>query len=604
MLTTLRPRRAASFILLGLLGALCPLALAACGTARDPGEAPKPTPTFELPKEDAAPPAPPVCGVHCSRDLKRVLDGCEGAERVVEECTKDQGCGKGTCLDACTAVALSKGSTGCDFWAVQPDDLPSYRGACYAAMIANTWDRPVALSADFGAASLDISKSTYTVKRKGIDPEYTVLSGPLPPGEVAIVFLAHDPLVAQGSQNVKLCPDGVTPALTVDPIRHGTSKTQAFHLKADAPIAAYTIFPYGGADSYVPTATLLLPSTAWDKSYVAVSPNDFGTTLRRRTLQIVANEDDTEVSMRPTVEIPSGQDVAGAARNVTQSWKLSRGQVLQLTQASLTGSPIATSKPVGLFGGSVCTELPLPYCDTMQQQIPPFAMWGTEYALVPYKPRLDSFSPDIRESVPYSIVGAVNGTTLTYEPSRPLGAPEKLEAGESAHFIADSIVVVRSQDSKHPIYASVYMTGSTYGGGTPGKLTLGDPDFVNVPASDQFLDRYIFFTDFTFPLTTLTVVRRKTAKGFSPVTIDCAGEITGWQPIGTGDKYEWTWVTLTEGFVPQKFPKGECSYGRQEAKSDGPFSVTVWGVGRDASYGYVAGTGLRPINDAPPPAVR
>ncbi len=604
MLTTARTLGASSILV--LLATASPLVIAACGTERAGADAPATAPTFEIPKEDAGggPRPPPVCGVHCSRDLKKVLDGCEGSEKVLEECTKDQGCGKGQCVDACTAVALSKGSTGCDFWMIQPEDVATYRGACYAAMIANTWDRPVALSAELGTTSLDISKSTYTVKRKGIDPEYTVLDGPLPVGEVAIVFLAHDPLLAQGAANVKLCPNGVTPAMTIDPIRHGTTKTQAFHLKADAPIAAYTIFPYGGADSYVPTATLLLPSTAWDKSYVAVSPHDFGNTLRRRTLQIVANEDDTEVSIRPTVEIPSGQDVAGAARNVTQSWKLSRGQVLQFNQAALTGSPIATSKPVGLFGGAVCTELPVPYCDTMQQQIAPFAMWGTEYALVPYKPRLDSFSPDIRETVPYSIIGAVNGTTLTYEPTRPLGAPETLNAGESAHFMADAIVSVKSQDSKHPFYASVYMTGATFGGGTPGKMTLGDPDFVNVPASDQFLDRYVFFTDFTFPLTTLTVVRRKTAKGFSPVTLDCAGEITGWQPIGNGDTYEFAWVTLTEGFVPQKFPKGECSYGRQEAKSDGPFSVTVWGVGRDASYGYVAGTGLRPINDATPPAVK
>ncbi|MDF2696565.1 MAG: hypothetical protein K0S65_4948, partial [Labilithrix sp.] len=69
-------------------------------------------------------------------------------------------------------------------------------------------------------------------------------------------------------------------------------------------------------------------------------------------------------------------------------------------------------------------------------------------------------------------------------------------------------------------------------------------------------------------------------------------------------RYEFAWVKLTDGFVGQKFAKGECSYGRHEAHSDGPFDVTVWGTAQYASYGYVGGTGLRPINDAEPPPVK
>src|SRR5687768_1771988 len=71
---------------------------------------------FEPPLEAGAPEPPPVCGIHCSRDLKQVLDGCEGAETVVATCNADQGCGEGKCVDACTAAVLTKGSAGCDFW--------------------------------------------------------------------------------------------------------------------------------------------------------------------------------------------------------------------------------------------------------------------------------------------------------------------------------------------------------------------------------------------------------------------------------------------------------------------------------------------------------
>ncbi len=46
-----------------------------------------------------------------------------------------------------------------------------------------------------------------------------------------------------------------------------------------------------------------------------------------------------------------------------------------------------------------------------------------------------------------------------------------------------------------------------------GNTTLGDPDFVNVVPSEQFLDRYVFFTDYTFPDTSLVVVRRTHGDG-------------------------------------------------------------------------------------------
>ena len=128
-------------------------------------------------------------GIHCSRDLKQVLDGC-GGDSVIEQCNADQGCGNtGKCVDACTAAAQTKGSAGCDFWTVPPV-AGSYRGSCFAAMIANTWDRPVTVRAALGNDPLDISASVYTVTRTDRNPVYTQLKGPIPPGEVGVIFLS------------------------------------------------------------------------------------------------------------------------------------------------------------------------------------------------------------------------------------------------------------------------------------------------------------------------------------------------------------------------------------------------------------------------------
>ncbi len=476
-------------------------------------------------------------------------------------------------------------------------------------MIANTWDRGVSIGAEYGSDALDISKSVYTVARQDGAPVYTLLEGPLPPGQLAIVFLAFDKAIGEYE-----CPPSVTPALSFDPITHHTARTKAFRIKTDAPVSAYSIAPYGGARSYEPAATLLLPVSSWAKNYVAVSPG-FGTSQwstdpRLRTLQIIASEDDTEVSIRPNVDLRTVGEITGGSAGAPVSFKLDRGQVLQIAQEELTGSPIEASRPVGLFGGAECSFLPadVAACDMLQQQIPPLSHWGTEYAVVPYPPRIDSLSPNIREMVPYSIVGAVDGTVLTYEPSRPRNAPETIGAGQSLSFITDEVFVVRSQDSKHPFYVGTYMTGAEWNlrgeNGQEGTITLGDPEFVNVQAADQYLDRYIFMTDFTFPDTALTVIRRRSADGFMPVELECGGEITGFRPLGSSGKYEYAWVRLTTGFT-ESFAKGGCSsYGRQEVRSKGPFAITVWGLGWYASYGYVGGTGLRPINDAVPPPVK
>jgi hypothetical protein len=548
---------------------------------------------------DAGVPDAPDCGIRCSRDLKSVLDGCDG--HVMKKCDADHGCGDGDCITACNAAVASKGSAGCEFYAVPPDDESYGPGGCYVAMVANTWDRAIKIDARYGDDPLDISKSVYTADNVGTNTVYTPLAGPLPPGLVALIFLSQGPSKGFG---FTACPDGITPALAADPLTHGTGITKAFRITADAPVSAYAIFPYGGAISYYPTATILMPVSAWGTNYYAVSAWEHETSpadIGHPTLQIVASEDGTEVRIRPTVDITDGPSLVGAAKGLAKAYTLSRGQVLQITQnEELTGSPIESSKPVGVFGGSRCVYIPtgIPACDLTQQQLPPISQWGSEYALVPFHGRVDG----IVEVLPWRIVGAVDGTKLAWDPGRPPGAPEVLSAGQVVTFTADQLGIVKSQDKDHPFFVASYMTGAASGATdhagsstTAFLSTMGDPDFVDVVPSDQFLDRYVFFTDYTFPDTTLTIVRKKTTNGFAPVTVDCAGAIQGWKPLGKSGDYEYAWVDLTKGAVPISFDGVACGYGRHEATSDGPFSVTVWGLGEAASYGYPGGMGSRPI---------
>jgi hypothetical protein len=239
-------------------------------------------------------------------------------------------------------------------------------------------------------------------------------------------------------------------------------------------------------------------------------------------------------------------------------------------------------------------------CDSAHQQIPPVRALGSEYVGVRYRDRAALPGED---TPPWRLVGAVDGTTLTWLPSTPAGAPTTINLGDVAEFAATGPFVVSSQDAAHPFYFAQYMTGSnSYG--------EGDPEWVNVIPAAQYLNDYVLFTDPTYPETELVVVRRPaTEGGFAEVNLDCAGVLTGWQPLGA---YEWTRVDLVTGNFQNV---GACSNGLHLMSSDLAFGVTVWGWGSAAgylpgqwgtqwvSYAYPAGASVQSINQVEVPPV-
>ncbi|MEJ7734101.1 MAG: IgGFc-binding protein [Polyangiaceae bacterium] len=403
----------------------------------------------------------------------------------------------------------------------------------------------------------------------------------IPPNEVALVFLWPGG------------PGGVAPPST----------TAAFHITTSAPVVAYDIDPYGGGPSAVTSATLLIPTSAWGTNYIAVAPWPFGTNSQNPRLTLTAAEDATDVTISPVVDMLGGTldgaAVPGTAAGVPVTYSMNKGQTLRFEQeAELTGSAIESTKPIGMVGSSGCINIDACCCDGAHQQIPPIKALGNEYVGVRYRNRVDG----MEESPPWRVVGVVDGTTLTYEPATPAGAPTTLSLGQVIEFRSSGPFVIRSQDEDHPFYLAAYMTG----GGDFGDA--GDPEFVNVIPALQYLPNYVFFADPTYPETNLVVVRRKAGDGmFKDVTLDCAGVLTGWQPIGATD-YELTRFDLVRfDFAPQ----GNCDNGRREMKSDAPFGLTVWGWGTSAaqftstyvSYAYPAGAGVQPINQVVVPPV-
>jgi hypothetical protein len=545
----------------------------------------------------------------CSSDLQSVVNG-DGA--IVMGCPPDQGCAAGSCIGACDAAAANRGTLGCDFWIATPSAIPDVYPACFAIFLANGWKK---------AAKIELSRdgTSYDATKFGVIPSATVPTSSwlpvpatgVPAGDVGILFVSHDPRAVAETGTPTTCP--IQPAISQPAgtavFTHNVKATGmglAWHVTTDVPVTAYDILPYGGAASLFPSAELLIPTTAWGTNYYGIVPYR-GTVypMAAQWGQVVAKEENTVITLVPNVTLPSGMvggSVSSAAEGVVTRYLLGAGQYIQWQDSDeMSGTVISSDHPVGFIGG-LGSEFYTSKtstggaADSAHQQIPPIQSLGYDYVAPPYTTRMASLAP---ESIPYRLVGAVSGTTLKYDP--PIAsAPSALSAGQAVDFETTAAFRVTSQDSGHPFYLGQMMTScGVTGGSRPGcnvsnaaDCCLGDPEFVNILPPAQFLEKYVFFTDVTYATTNLVFTRVKGKAGFQDVTLDCAGTLTGWEPVGSEGLYEVTNIDL----VRSQTPNGMCNNGPHTASSSAPFGVMVWGLDWYSSYAYPAGGNASPIN--------
>ncbi len=528
-------------------------------------------------------------GPHCSGDLHSIVD-C--SNKVIKACLGTEGCDQltVTCKNACEAADSAKRSIGCDYYAVFMDALDEL--SCFAVFVANTWNQAVKINVEYDGAPLPVENFAYLPAGKGQNLAYLPLGTDLlAPGKVAILFLAGPD--GTPAKDNPVCPKpSAIPGGTMLFNKSGIGK--AFHITSDAPIVAYQINPYGGGSAAVTGASLLIPSSAWDTSYLAIHAYDAGPQLT--SMNIVAREP-TTVKILPKGAIAGGNGLNGGPAGVPYEFTLGAGEHAQFSQLqSLTGSVVQADKPVGFFAGARCSQIPnnIYACDHLEQMIPPIQALGSEYVGVSHKTR--SGEPSL-----WRMMGIVDGTKLSW--SSDVGGPVSLEQGQVAEFFSSFPYVVKSQDKDHPFLLMAHMTG----GSTNNMNGVGDADSVlSIPPS-QFLDSYVFFTDPTYPITNLVLVRAPIGdKVYADVNLDCAGALSGWQPVGN---YEYTRVDLTNGDFQNV---GNCSTGAHTITSAGKFGLWVWGWGSPqtasftsyVSYGYPGGMNVQPINDVVIPIPR
>jgi hypothetical protein len=467
--------------------------------------------------------------------------------------------------------------------------------ACYTIFVANTSRDNVHINVSWGNSQLNLAMFAKLPMGAGQSltyAPYDPVAG-LAPGKVAIIFAAYAPGGGGPLMPNVACP--VPAAIGTDAQISGTGKGTAFHITTDLPVVAYQMLPYGGGAAAATGASLLLPTSAWGNNYVAVTAYDTGGQQppipipMGPSFNVVAMEDATNITIRPKSAIAAGGGMVAGTANTPYMFQLDKGEYAQFSQlAQMSGSPITSDKPIGVFGGHQIMSIDRCCGDHGEQMLAPVRALGWEYVAAPHPDRKPASDPRV-----FRIFGAVDGTTLTYDP--PGVGPNSVRLGDWIEIRSDTPFSVKSQDDQHPFAMFTYMTGA----GEQGEGGFGDADFVRLVPPAQYQYHYVFFTDPTYPYTQLTVVRTKKDGAFKDVKLGCmAAPLGGWQPVGSGDT-EITYVKIVDAWTSQQ----GCNNGVQQMDSEAPFGVWVWGWGSEStntgwvSYGYPAGEGVLPIND-------
>ena len=272
---------------------------------------------------------------------------------------------------------------------------------------------------------------------------------------------------------------------------------------------------------------------------------------------IVATQDNTAVTITPTVT--TGSRIAGVPYLIT----LNQGQTYQLRNtnsapADLTGSIIQSDKPIAVFGGHQCANIPSGSvaCDHIVEQLTPTSTWGQAFLTVPLATRVRGDT--------FRILASQNGTEVRINGSLVV----TLNRGQ----FYEQIIVGQSEiTTTNPVLVAQYSNSSSFDGVT------SDPFETLIPPKEQFLAGYTVTTPASgFPINFINIVAPNAIVGaiiFDGSQIPSAS----FSPIGSS------------GFSGAAVP---VSLGSHNFDGPLPFGLTSYGFAEADSYGYPGGLAL------------
>ena len=473
----------------------------------------------------------------CNGDTVEVCDANGDGFVPTETCDPLQGqmCDAqlGTCSGACSQASLGLSYIGCDYYPTVTQQHDSYNSSPkddFAIAVANT-----------SGAMADV-----TVTRGA----NMITNFQVAPGDVVVSNLPWVNSLTKGSGPSTKVADG------------------AYRLRSTQPVTVYQYNPIGSTTTN--DASLLLPVNAWGDTYVVAAWPKWGN--YPGFYAVVASEDGTTVTLTPSATGGSVQAGGGVAANGTGQISLDEGDVLQvMTSASdLTGTRVSADKPIQVFGGHECTDVPLNIvaCDHLEEALIPLDALAKEYFVVP---PIHPSNANAEKAQIVRITATEADTTLTFDPDQPVNK-NLTNAGDYLEISMSTAAYKVSADKK--ILVTQYMVGQAAGYG------LSDPAMVQAIPSEQFRTDYLFHAATNWTANYVDVI----APDGATVTVDGAMVPVGsWKSIGaTG--WSWAHVQLSN-----------AGTGNHQVQGDQAVGITVYGVQNYGSYWYPGGLDLTVI---------
>ncbi|MCA9688838.1 MAG: IgGFc-binding protein, partial [Myxococcales bacterium] len=376
---------------------------------------------------------------------------------------------------------------------------------------------------------------------------------------------------------------------------------RALKLESDIPVVAFQFAPFSSSQQATSDAAILLPYHAWGDNYLAAAYHNSDNS--DSWLSIVSFDDGNEVTvLAPTYM--TGQTSAGGgfpalAAGESGTIIVNDGEVLRVLSpgsgpADLTGVKITSTAPVALFAGAPTMSIPgpgfVPYKDHLEEQLPPRTAWGTEYAVIHFRPR--GGEEDL-----YRFVADKDGTTITlsgdYNDVLNLNEGEfaEVRTTESFHAAGSESFMVA-----HYMYSQGMTMGPKDDALYPGSFLspncgpqnqqtteLGDPALSFFPPIDQYRYNYTFLTPTTYAWDMMTII----------------APMAGWDSI-----------LLDGGALPESptdlgvaglgYARFLLNDGPHEIHSDAvKFGMEIYGYDCRVSYAFPGGLSLAEINEPP-----
>jgi len=530
--------------------------------------------------------------------------GTEVTDTVLEDCGAGGYCELGKCLSYCDKAAKEHSYQGCEYFTANLNNTGTVRSDPIWALTVSNLDSEKAVTVDItnftATGEVDAGNCYFCVDQFCLSK--TSSKGlVIDPGKLGIIQFPHDKMIL------------------------GTGiKWDSYHVKTNLPVTVYQFSPFDNSydnpfeatgksvnynflnpdmgKSYSNDASLLMPSASVYTDYIASvhKGNDEVSTTYFTIIGV--SDEDTTISIKPTVAITAASGVPAIAAGSTGTVTIKKGQVVQVEAADLdvTGTRIfcdkneATCHPFAVFSGTDCANIPIGYgwCDHIEQQMFPVQTWGKKYLLVKTQARKDEWDY-IR------IIASENGTKLTFKPATPekIVVPSgwttftvndvktEINEGEYSEFYfkgtleveADKPVMVVQFVTAADMLSAECQTGDYdyHAANCP-----GDPAMMLIPPYEQFRKDYKFLTPGSYKSNFATVVM---TTGEAPEINGSA--VTGIKEI-TGTTFSYAIVDLGTEFKTHTLL---CETN--------PCGLFVYGWEQDVSYAYPGGLNLEKLTN-------